>query len=105
MVKMYTSIRYSCHIQNTGVHRDGSDDNNVQRWKTDDEPILHYSICAKTLNKWSKTKLFLQMRQSFICGTVTIVWTQTQSSGHVTLTSPWKQTQVCTGESGSEQRC
>lgn len=59
--------------------------NNVQRWKTKDvkhlEPLLHY-LCKDT-KTWNKIQSFIQTRQSFICGTVTIVWTQTHSKDPV----------------------
>lgn len=64
------------------------------------ENILRY-LCKNT-ETWSEIQSFIQTRQSSICGTVN---SSLDPNTFQRSCDSWKQMQVCTGESGSEQRC
>lgn len=78
---------------------------NVQRWKTDDvehlENILRY-LCKHT-ETWSKIQSFIQWRQSFICGTVTVAWTRTHPSDPVTHGNRRRYVQVSPVQSSAAE--
>lgn len=65
------------------------------------ENILRY-LCKNTETR-SEIQSFIQTRQSSICGTVTVVWTQTHSSGHVTRGNRCRYVQVSLVQSSAAE--